>query len=114
MSKLQEEAHYRVLRILQENPDLTQRELANQLGISLGSLNYCLKGLMAKGSIKMHNFRDAKNKFGYIYMLTPHGIAERAALTRSFLTRKMQEYELLKNEIELLKNDDAKLHSNES
>jgi len=94
-----------VMRILQENPDLTQRELAQQLGISVGGLNYCLKALMEKGLVKMNNFANSKNKFGYVYVLTPSGIAEKAMLTRRFLQRKMSEYEALKLEIEVLKSE---------
>lgn len=90
------------MRILQENPDLTQRELADKLGVSVGGLNYCLNALMEKGWVKMQNFSHSKNKFGYVYLLTPMGIAEKAALTSSFLRRKMDEYEALKMEIEVL------------
>ncbi len=91
------------MRILHENPDLTQRELAEKLGISVGGLNYCLKALMEKGLVKMKNFATSKNKFGYVYVLTPTGIAEKAAITHRFLRRKMDEYEALKAEIEALK-----------
>jgi len=104
-ARLQEDTYFRVMRILQENPDLTQRELAEQLGISVGGLNYCLKALMEKGLVKMNNFANSKNKFGYVYVLTPSGIAEKAALTRQFLKRKMGEYEALKLEIEALKSE---------
>jgi len=93
------------MRLLEENPDLTQRELAARLGISVGGLNYCLKALMEKGLVKMRNFTHSKNKFGYVYMLTPTGIAEKAAITHRFLHRKMEEYELLKAEIDALKQD---------
>lgn len=93
------------MRILQENPDLTQRELAEELGVSVGGLNYCLKALMEKGWVKVQNFSQSKNKFGYVYILTPRGIAEKAALTSRFLKRKMEEYELLKAEIETLRKE---------
>lgn len=102
-AKLQEDTYFRVMRILQENPDLTQRELAEKLGISVGGLNYCLKALMEKGLVKMKNFANSKNKFGYIYVLTPTGMAEKAAITHRFLKRKMDEYEALKAEIEALR-----------
>lgn len=102
-AKLQEDTNYRVMRLLEENPDLTQRELAERLGVSVGGLNYCLKALMEKGWIKMQNFSHSKNKFGYVYLLTPVGIAEKAALTSRFLMRKMEEYETLKAEIAALK-----------
>lgn len=102
-AKLQEDTYFRVMRILQENPDLTQRELADKLGISVGGLNYCLKALMDKGMVKMKNFANSKNKFGYVYVLTPSGMAEKAAITQRFLKRKMDEYEALKAEIETLR-----------
>jgi EPS-associated MarR family transcriptional regulator len=93
------------MRILQENPDLTQRELAEKLGVSVGGLNYCLKALMRKGLVKMKNFAGSKNKFGYVYVLTPTGVAEKAAITHRFLQRKMEEYEALRVEIEALQSD---------
>ncbi len=102
-TSMREETYLKVMRLLQENPDLTQRELAEQLGVSVGSVNYCLKALMEKGWVKMKNFIHAKNKFGYVYVLTPTGIAERAELTSKFLARKVEEYEMLKHEIEILK-----------
>lgn len=107
---IQEETHFRIMRLLQDNPDLTQRELASRLGISVGSLNYCLNALIDKGFVKMANFQKSKNKFKYIYLLTPQGIAEKVALTSRFLQRKMEEYDALKLEIELLKAEaDASL-----
>jgi len=104
-AKLQEDTYFRVMRILQENPDLTQRELAEKLGISVGGLNYCLKALMEKGMVKMQNFATSKNKFGYVYVLTLTGMAEKAAITHRFLQRKMDEYEALKAEIEALRSE---------
>ena len=103
--QIQEDTYFRVMRILQENPDLTQRELAEKLGVSVGGLNYCLKALMDRGWVKMQNFQNSKNKFKYVYLLTPQGIAEKVALTSRFLERKMQEYESLKAEIESLHQD---------
>ena len=102
-TSMREETYLKVMRLLQENPDLTQRELAEQLGVSVGSVNYCLKALMEKGLVKMKNFIHSKNKFGYVYVLTPTGIAERAELTSKFLARKVAEYETLKHEIDALK-----------
>lgn len=102
-TKIQEDTNYRVMRLLEKNPDLTQRELAEQLGVSVGGLNYCLKALMEKGLVKMKNFANSKNKFGYVYVLTPRGMSEKASLTSQFLKRKMEEYEALKLEIEMLK-----------
>ena len=90
------------MRLLQDNPDLTQRELAECLGVSVGGLNYCLKALIEKGMVKVQNFANAKNKFGYVYVLTPRGLAQKAAITHHFLQRKMQEYEALKTEIAAL------------
>jgi EPS-associated MarR family transcriptional regulator len=103
-AKLQEDTNFRVMQLLEENPDMTQRELAEKLGISVGGLNYCLKALMTKGLVKMKNFGNSKNKFGYVYVLTPGGMTEKAAITQRFLKRKMEEYEALKAEIEALKS----------
>ncbi len=102
-SNLQEDTRFKLMQLLQDNPDLTQRELANKLGISTSGLNYCLKALIEKGMIKMQNFAESKNKFGYMYILTPSGIAEKALLAQGFLKRKMAEYEALKAEIEVLR-----------
>jgi EPS-associated MarR family transcriptional regulator len=110
-TQLQEDTTFRVLRMLQSNPDMTQREIAEQLGISASGLNYCLKALIDKGWVKVQNFGQSKNKFGYIYVLTPQGIAEKALLTGRFLKRKMSEYQALKNEIETLQFE-AHLASN--
>ncbi len=104
-TQTQEDTYFRVLRALNENPDLTQRELAQKLEVSVGSLNYCLKALIAKGWVKMQNFSQSKNKFGYVYILTPRGISEKTALTGSFLKRKLVEYEALKLEIESINQD---------
>lgn len=110
-SKIQEDTYFRVMRILQETPDITQRELAEKLGVSVGGLNYCLKALMEKGLVKMQNFAHSKNKFGYVYVLTPFGISEKTALARRFLKRKMEEYKALKVEIETLKSESKNLDS---
>jgi EPS-associated MarR family transcriptional regulator len=101
-SQLQEDTYFRVLRLLQDNPDMTQREIAQSLGLSTSGLNYCLKALIDKGWVKVHNFSQSKNKFGYIYVLTPQGIAEKLALTSRFLKRKLSEYDALKAEIDSL------------
>ena len=110
-AKLQEDTYFRVMRILQENPDLTQRELAEKLGISTSGLNYCLKALIDKGWVKVQNFSQSKNKFGYVYLLTPQGIAEKAVLAGRFLKRKMTEYEHLQTEIEALKAEIGSMHT---
>lgn len=93
------------MRILQDNPNLTQRELTEMLGMSVGGLNYCLNALIDKGFVKMDNFQKSKNKFKfkYVYLLTPQGIAEKVTLTSQFLKRKMEEYDALKVEIEVLR-----------
>ena len=88
--------------MLQDNPDMTQREIAEKLGISTSGLNYCLKALIDKGWVKVRNFSQSKNKFGYIYVLTPQGITNKAMLAGRFLKRKLQEYEALRAEIDML------------
>jgi EPS-associated MarR family transcriptional regulator len=102
---IQEDTHFRIMRILQENPDLTQRELADKLGMSVGGLNYCLNALIDKGLVKVQNFSNSKNKFKYVYLMTPMGVAEKFALTTRFLSRKMEEYEALNLEIQTLKSE---------
>jgi len=88
--------------MLQDNPDMTQREIAEKLGVSTSGLNYCLNALIDRGYLKVQNFSQSKNKFGYIYVLTPQGIAEKAQLTSRFLRRKIAEYDALRAEIESL------------
>ena len=100
-----QEAHFRVLRLLEHNPRMKQRELAAAAGVSLGKTNYCINALLEKGLIKVQNFKSNKRKLAYAYLLTPAGIAEKAGLTQRFLKRKMEEYEVLKAEIELLKHE---------
>ena len=92
--------HLNVLRKIQSKPDSTQRELAKELGFSVGKLNYCIKALMGKGLIKIRNFKKNPDKLVYIYILTPEGIAAKAKLTLNFMKRKMKEYDELKSEIE--------------
>ena len=96
------ETHLRALRLLEAVPSLSQRDLADQLGISLGKANFCLNALLDRGLLTALRFKSSKNKLGYAYLLTPAGLAEKALLTSSFLKRKMDEYEALKVEIELL------------
>jgi EPS-associated MarR family transcriptional regulator len=96
-----------VLRMLQDNSDMTHREIAEKLGISTSGLNYCRNALINKGWVRLQNFSQSKNKFGYIYILTPKGIAHNAILTGLFLQRKMGEFEALKAEIELLQSEAA-------
>ena len=91
--------HFNVLRKIKSRPQSTQRELAEELGFSLGKLNYCLKALMKKGLVKMDNFEKNPNKINYIYILTPKGIREKTKLTVNFMKRMMKEYDVLKKEI---------------
>lgn len=99
----QEEIQLQVLRRLHDNPELSQRALAKELGISLGSINYCFKALMEKGWVKIQNFGQSQHKMGYLYLLTPTGIKQKSHLTTKFLKRKIAEYEALRKEIETLK-----------
>ena len=92
--------HFEVLRKIKNKPNSTQRELAEELGFSLGKLNYCLKALKDKGFVKIENFAKNPNKFNYIYVLTPKGISEKTKLTINFMKRKMREYDELKKELE--------------
>ena len=96
------DVHFRVLLLLEEEPELTQRELAKKLGISLGGVNYCLKALIDIGHIKANNFSKNPKKTTYLYLLTPKGLAEKAKLTSGFLKRKLAEYHALKKEIDFL------------
>ena len=98
-----EDLRFRVLKTLKDRPDISQRDLAELLGISHGKANYCLKALIDKGLVKLHNFSQSNHRWGYVYLLTPAGIAEKAALTGRFLQRKMAEYEALRIEIEDLR-----------
>jgi EPS-associated MarR family transcriptional regulator len=104
-AKQQEDNYFRVMRILHDSPDITQRELAEKLGVSVSGLNYCLKALIDKGWVKIQNFSNNKNKLGYAYLLTPAGIVQKASLTGRFLQRKMEEYEALKQEIQRMKQE---------
>jgi EPS-associated MarR family transcriptional regulator len=100
--QLQEDTHFRVLSLLEQNPDMSQRDLAKALGVSLGGVNYSLKALMERGMVKVQNFSRSERKLAYAYVLTPHGLAEKTKLTARFLKRKMDEYEALKTEIDSL------------
>ena len=103
--------HLDLLRKLESNPAYTQRELSHEMGVSLGKVNYCMKKLIEKGSIKLSNFSHNPNKVGYAYLLTPKGLEEKARLTFSFLKIKIKEYEILQKEISLIKKDTKKLKS---
>jgi EPS-associated MarR family transcriptional regulator len=102
-AKLQEDTNFRLMKLLHDNPHMSQREMAKALGISFGGINYCLNALIEKGFVKIHNFSQNQNKFGYAYLLTPSGISEKLVLTGSFLKRKLEEYDALKAEIKALK-----------
>ena len=99
------DVHFMVLHLLEDEPELTQRELAEKLGISLGGANYCLKALIEIGHIKAGNFSKNPDKSVYLYLLTPEGISEKAKLTAGFLKRKMAEYRALKKEIESVRSN---------
>ena len=99
---LTDEYRYKILKLVEGNPAISQRELASQLGISLGKVNFCLKALIEIGLLKATNFRNNKNKLAYMYLLTPSGIEQKALITLRFLKHKMQEYELLQIEIDEL------------
>lgn len=100
-----DELRLRVLRALEANPEFSQRQLAAELGVSLGGVNYALKALVERGFVKAGNFRKSGSKVGYLYVLTPKGIAEKTSLTTAFLGRKLEEYEVLRQEIEALKDE---------
>ncbi|WP_100637726.1 MarR family EPS-associated transcriptional regulator [Marinomonas sp. ef1] len=102
---LTDEYRYKILKELQQDPDISQRELAKRLNISLGKANFCLKALIEKGLIKAENFKNSTNKMGYLYLLTPKGIEEKVSLTQRFLQRKLKEHEVLEKEIEQLRQE---------
>ena len=99
------DTEYIILKILKDNPKMTQRQIAEELGLSLGKTNYVIHALIDKGWVKLSNFKRSDNKLGYIYLLTPKGISEKTILAQNFLNRKSEEYNRLKKEIEILKNE---------
>jgi EPS-associated MarR family transcriptional regulator len=105
---MQPEIDYKLLKLLEKNPALTQREMAQEMGISLGKFNYCLKELVKKGFVKVDRFTSSDNKAAYMYLLTPKGIEEKARVTHGFLKRKMTEFEEIKRQIEELKQEVSK------
>lgn len=105
MNPATQETHLKVLRHIEANPEITQRELALELGVSLGKTNYCLKALIEKGLIKANNFKNSANKRAYLYILTPKGIETKTLISVRFLQRKIEEYEALRREIEQLKTE---------
>ena len=113
-NKVNAEVTLQVMAHLEGNPRHSQREIAGKLGVSLGSVNYCIKELIKKGFIKVENFRKNSNKLGYAYLLTPSGVHEKASLTVSFLKRKQREYAELEIEIAALREEVAKLEQEEN
>lgn len=105
---LTDEYRSKILRILEEDPAISQRDLARQLGVSLGKANYCLQALIEKGWIKANNFKNSNNKKAYMYLLTRRGITEKARVTTRFLERKVAEFEALQREIEVLRREATK------
>lgn len=102
MTDMSQEVRYRLLKYLSEHPDATQRQLARELGVSVGKVNYCLRALIEKGLLKMRNFQSAKHKAAYAYLLTAEGIEEKVNVTYAFLRRKIEEYDLLSKEIDTM------------
>lgn len=99
------EVHYKLMCMLEANPEMSQRDIARELGISLGKVNYCLRALVQKGWIKVSNFTNSQNKAAYMYLLTPRGIEEKASLTLRFLQTKTKEYEALRREIQQMRRE---------
>ena len=104
-SQIDDDVRFRLLRLLEDRPDLSQRQIAQELGVSLGRINYVLRALVEKGQLKVRNFRASDNKLRYAYVLTPRGLDYKARLTAGFLRRKVAEYEALKAEIAALKSE---------
>lgn len=100
---MNDQIRYQILRLLDENPEISQREMAQQLGLSLGKTNYCVRAVIEKGWVKVKNFRNSNNKAAYLYQLTPGGISAKARITRRFLDRKVEEYKRLQKEIQQLR-----------
>lgn len=99
---LTDEYRYKILKLVEAKPEISQRELAKNLGISLGKANFCLKALIEIGLLKASNFRNSQNKLAYMYLLTPQGVEEKSKITLRFLKAKMREYEMLQTEISML------------
>jgi EPS-associated MarR family transcriptional regulator len=110
---LRDEARYKLLKLLDANPELSQRDVARELGISLGKANYCLRALVGKGWIKASRFTNSRNKAAYMYLLTPRGIDAKVRLTFEFLRIKLREYEILRGEIEQIRRDAGAVRSNQ-
>ena len=102
---LTDEMRYKLMRVLQDNPEMSQRAIARELGVSLGKVNFCLQALIGKGLVKARNFSSSKNKAAYMYLLTPRGVQQKAQFALRFLGMKMKEYETLRVEIEQIKRE---------
>jgi EPS-associated MarR family transcriptional regulator len=102
---LTDEYRYKILKTLEQNPEISQRDLASALGVSLGRINFCLKALIDVGLLKVTNFRNSRNKLAYMYLLTPTGVKEKSLITERFLKLKLKEYEALEAEIKLLRSE---------
>ncbi len=111
---LSDEFRYKILKRLEADPEISQRELAGELGISLGRVNYCVQALIEKGLVKAKNFRNSKNKKGYAYLLTPKGIEDKAKITVEFLKVKLAEHEALTKEIKTLRDEAGKVQARQN
>jgi EPS-associated MarR family transcriptional regulator len=112
---LTDEYRYKILKLVEIKPEISQRELAKDLGVSLGKVNFCLKALIEKGLLKATNFRNSQNKLAYMYLLTPSGVEEKSKITLRFLRTKMREYELLQEEIrELVEETNSQINDSKS
>lgn len=100
-----EDTHFKFLRLIESHPDASQREIAEELGVSVGAVNFCVRALIEKGFVKLANFRASKNKLGYVYVLTPEGVAHRAQLASGFIRRKMAEFAAIQAELEQLRGE---------
>ena len=105
---LTDEYRYKILKALEQNPEISQRDLARELGVSLGRVNFCLKALIDVGLLKVTNFRNSRNKLAYMYLLTPSGVKEKSLITERFLKLKLKEYEALEAEINILRSEAKK------
>jgi len=105
---LTDEYRYKILKTLEQNPEISQRDLARELGVSLGRVNFCLKALIDVGLLKVTNFRNSRNKLAYMYLLTPSGVKEKSLITERFLKLKLKEYEALEAEINILRSEAKK------
>ncbi len=106
-SEYEQKLHYQLFKLIEQNPDVSQRQLAQHLGLSLGKLNYCMRALITKGLVKVKNFRGHNNKLAYTYLLTPKGIETKIRMTYQFFQQAEAEYESLKQEVERLGQSDA-------